>query len=80
MYPSVCLQSINEEIQSNFNGTLHHGFLFDLEGFKNELSQQEFRDITEYQVKTFSMNELIKSYLIHNGYIETLQAIEEDTL
>ena len=21
MYPSVCLQSINEEIQSNFNGT-----------------------------------------------------------
>lgn len=37
LYASVCLQSINEEIQSNFIGSTYNQFMFDIEGFKNDL-------------------------------------------
>lgn len=42
IYPSVCLQSLNEEVSSNF-GT--EQFIFDIEGFKNDLAYSEFMDI-----------------------------------
>lgn len=35
LYPSVCLQSLNEEITSNFGTEL---FLFDLEGFRLDIA------------------------------------------
>jgi len=76
MYPSVCLQSLNEEVSSNF-GT--DQFLFDLEGFKNDLSQAEFMDISRQQLKRPALFELVKSYLIHYAYVESLQALEEES-
>jgi len=42
LYPSVCLQSLNEEITANFGGANSsnpdNNFAFDLEGFRLELS------------------------------------------
>jgi len=38
LYPSVCLQSINEEVVANFSGSRQEQFVFDLEGFKNDIA------------------------------------------
>ena len=78
LYASVCLQSINEEIESNFIGSVHNEFKFDIEGFKKEIALSEYMQITEFPTREASMNKLIRSYLVHQGYIETLQALEND--
>lgn len=53
--------------------------MFDLEGFRLDLAQSEFLDINRYQVKKASILELVKTYLIHYAYVETLQALEEES-
>jgi hypothetical protein len=37
LYPAVCLQSINEEISSNFTGSALDPFLYDLDGLMADL-------------------------------------------
>jgi hypothetical protein len=36
MYAAVCMQSINEELQTNFTGSKNDPFMFDIEGYKRE--------------------------------------------
>ena len=77
IYPSICLQSVSEEVASNFCGSSLDPFVYDLESLVQDLQVKEFKKIRESPINRLGMNDLIKSYLIHYGYIETLQAMEE---
>jgi hypothetical protein len=85
LFPSVCLQSLNEEISANFGGGQHtygesgNNFVFDIEGFRLDLAQAEFMDISRCQIKRASLFEVVKSYLIHYAFVETLQALDEES-
>lgn len=70
LYASVCLQSVNEEISVNF-GKLEQ-FVFDLEGFQLDIAQQEFVDISKQKIDRAGIFEVVKSYLVHYAYVETL--------
>lgn len=43
LYPAICLQSVNEEIASNFTGSSLDPFLYDLDGLLADLQASEFK-------------------------------------
>lgn len=45
LYASICLQSINEEVSTNFNGSIYDEFKFDLDSFKLKLAESEYQEI-----------------------------------
>jgi hypothetical protein len=53
-------------------------FIFDIEDFRNSLVKGEYVEVQRLDVERRKMHELIKSYLLHYGYVETLSAIEAD--
>ena len=69
LYASVCLQSINEEVQATFGNS---SFVFDLEGFKQDMALTEFNEISKVKFQRHQLLELVKSHLIHYSYVETL--------
>mmetsp|Transcript_29595 Transcript_29595/g.28796 ORF Transcript_29595/g.28796 Transcript_29595/m.28796 type:complete len:189 (-) Transcript_29595:865-1431(-) len=82
IYPSICLQSLNEEVSSTFWGGVsqaEQALTFDIEGFRLDLAQAEFLDIKRMPFNRATMFEMIKSYLVHYAYVETLQALEEES-
>jgi hypothetical protein len=46
--------------------------VFDIEGFKNDVAQSEFIDINRNQAQRPSLFDLVKTYLVHYAYLETL--------
>ena len=52
--------------------------MFDIEGFRNDLAYKDFREISSVQIESGGLFELVKSYLVHYAYVETLQALEEE--
>lgn len=73
LYPSVCLQSQSEEVSSRFT----RPFMFDLEAFREERMQNEFRKMWSLPCPEMSMRDMVKEYLVHYGYVETLQALDD---
>ena len=43
-----------------------------------ELYLQEYTEIMKIPVQENSLHQAVKSYLVHYGYVETLQALEYD--
>jgi hypothetical protein len=76
LYPSVCLQAINEEVSTNFLGSCLDPFIFDLDSLQTELQTGYFISVRSLPSDPLSLHDLVKSYLIHYGYIEALQAME----
>lgn len=79
MFASVCLQSINDEVSVKFQPTssLRDQFSFDLQDYRNEILKKEYVKVQAFAADRRKMHEIVKSYLVHYGYVETLQAIEE---
>ena len=50
LYPSVCLQSLSDEVQVTFSPTKSEPFMFDLEDYRNTLLRNEFAKVQEQKV------------------------------
>jgi hypothetical protein len=74
-YPAITIQSMSHHIESNF-GTKK--FVFDMEGYCQQSSLDSFYDICATQFDRAKLHSLVKSYLVHYAYVETLQAYEDD--
>ena len=69
LYPAVCIQSVSHQIKSNFG---LEKFVFDIEGFKQRESLESFFDICQVEFDRSQLHNLVKSYLVHYAYVETL--------
>uniref|UniRef100_A0A7S3EBH9 B30.2/SPRY domain-containing protein n=2 Tax=Rhodosorus marinus TaxID=101924 RepID=A0A7S3EBH9_9RHOD len=76
-YPSVGLQSCGGVVLGNFGDS---PFVFDIEGYAYGEKQETLSSVMQVRVPgsfdTFS--EIIITYLLHNGYIETAKAYAAD--
>jgi len=52
--------------------------LFDLEALQSKVVFKDYGQVKKFAVDSSSMHKLIRGYLEHYGYVETLQAIEDD--
>ena len=68
-YPAITIQSMSHHIEANF-GTSK--FVFDMEGFRQRESQENFFDICSIPFDRAKLHNLVKSYLVHYSYVETL--------
>lgn len=74
-FPAVCIQSQNQSVQANFGV---NKFVFDIEGFQQREGLENFFDICAIPFDRSSLHTLVKSYLVHYAYVETLQAYEDE--
>ena len=75
-FPAVTIQSMSHHIEANF-GTKK--FVFDMEGYRQRESLENFFDICATPFDRAKLHSLVKSYLVHYSYVETLQAYEDGT-
>lgn len=68
-YPAVCFQSISHSISANFG---QQKFMFDLEGFRQREGLESFFDICQTPFDSSKLHGLVKSYLVHYAYVETI--------
>lgn len=62
-------------VSANF-GT--QNFMFDLEGFRQRESLESFFDVCSVKFDRAKLHNLVKSYLVHYAYVETLQAYDDE--
>ena len=74
-YPAVTIQSMSHSVEANF-GTKK--FVFDMDGYGQRESLENFFDICSTPFDRAKLHSLVKSYLVHYAYVETLQAYEDD--
>ena len=55
-------------------------FIFDLDGFCQRECLENFFDICSTPFDQSKMHNLVKSYLVHYAYVETLQAYEDEEM
>nr|CAB3265425.1 ran-binding protein 10-like [Phallusia mammillata] len=77
LFPTVGLQTPNEELSVNFG---QHPFMFDFEDYlihwKNTTKQSIERYVVSEKAGQFQsiLHELVSSYLIHHGYVASTEA------
>jgi hypothetical protein len=69
IFPAVTIQSMSHHIEANF-GTSK--FVFDLDGYRMRESLESFFDICSIEFDRAKLHSLVKSYLVHYSYVETL--------
>lgn len=74
-YPAITIQSMSHSVEANF-GTKK--FVFDMDGYGQRESLENFFDICSTPFDRAKLHSLVKSYLVHYAYVETLQAYEDD--
>ena len=53
-------------------------FVFDLDGYCQRECLESFFDICAMPLDHSKMHDLVRSYLVHYAFVETLQAYEEE--
>jgi len=70
-YPTVGLHSGGEIIQVNFG---QKPFKFDLESMVIEEKERILNSVNKMPIQIGDQNDIIRSYLLHYGYLDTLMA------
>mmetsp|Transcript_18268 Transcript_18268/g.25585 ORF Transcript_18268/g.25585 Transcript_18268/m.25585 type:complete len:427 (-) Transcript_18268:292-1572(-) len=73
LYPTVGLHSQGETITANFG---QQPFSFDLQGFVQEQRDKMNKEISSIDIDINDINNIIRGYLLHYGYADTLAAFE----
>jgi len=72
-YPTVGLHSPGETIIANFG---QKPFKFDIEGMISEQQEKMMTQLNEIPIHVGDVHSLIRNYLLHYGFEETLQSFE----
>lgn len=80
LYPTVGLQTPNEQLLANFG---QHEFVFNFADYINDWRNATHNLVYKHLVKdeqTFSntLNELVQRYLIHHGYVGSIEAFHKN--
>eukprot|EP01119_Soliformovum_irregulare_P021857 TRINITY_DN7356_c0_g1_i1.p1 TRINITY_DN7356_c0_g1~~TRINITY_DN7356_c0_g1_i1.p1 ORF type:complete len:411 (-),score=88.29 TRINITY_DN7356_c0_g1_i1:526-1758(-) len=74
LYPTIGMHSAKESITVNFG---QKPFKFDLDGMLMESREKLRSEVKSIALKTDEVPNLIRQYLLHFGYSDTLQSFEE---
>lgn len=77
LYPTVGLQTPNEELLAKFG---QHEFMFNFRDYLKEWRKRVSEEInTEFtqDEQSHQMNQLVQSYLIHHGYVGSIEAFHK---
>lgn len=70
LYPTVSMHSPGDKIKFNFQGP----FVFDINALIMKEVIEEKKEILKEQILNNDLENLVSSYLLHNGYMDTLAA------
>ncbi|KAJ6383692.1 hypothetical protein OIU78_027061 [Salix suchowensis] len=73
LLPTVAVHSQNEEIEVNFG---KKSFAFDLKEYERQQVMKQQMAVDKISLPPIVSYELVRSYLLHNGYEETLKAFD----
>lgn len=73
LFPTVGLHSQNERVEVNFG---QRPFLFDIEAVVQEERDRRHRQIESIVLPLSVSHSIVRSYLVHYGYKDTLQAFD----
>ncbi|KAG5233197.1 ran-binding protein [Salix suchowensis] len=73
LLPTVAVHSQNEEIEVNFG---KKSFAFDLKEYERQEVMKQQMAVDKISLPPIVSYELVRSYLLHNGYEETLKAFD----
>ncbi len=77
LYPTIGLHSPGETVLVNFGPAVgQKPFKFDLDGMIMEQKQKIFSEINSYPMHVGDVNAIIRNYLLHYGYEDTLKSFE----
>ena len=74
LYPTIGLHSQNEKVELNFGS---RPFQFDVEGMIAEEREQRAAAIRQLEIPTSAPHNIVRSYLRHYGYADTLAVFDE---
>ena len=66
---------MNDEVMCNFG---HYPFVFDLRAYQSRLVSDRYNEVKTKPVELDTVYTLVKNYLSSMGYVETLQAFDEN--
>ena len=72
LYPSVCMHTLNSEILINFG---KENFKFDIKGYYENNLGKKYSELQKINPKFDDMDSLVKEYLFHEGYLQTLKSM-----
>ena len=72
LYPSVCMHTLNSEIVINFG---KDNFKFDVKGYYENNLGKKYSELQKINPKFDEMDSIVKEYLFHEGYLQTLKSI-----
>ena len=72
LYPSVCMHTLNSEIMINFG---KENFKFDVKGYYENNLVKKYSELQKVNPKLDDMDSLVKEYLFHEGYLQTLKSM-----
>ena len=72
LYPSVCMHTLNSEIMINFG---KENFKFDVKGYYENNLGKKYSELQKVNPKLDDMDSLVKEYLFHEGYLQTLKSM-----
>ena len=72
LYPSVCMHTLNSEIFINFG---KENFKFDIKGYYENNLGKKYSELQKINPKFDDMDSLVKEYLFHEGYLQTLKSM-----
>jgi len=73
LYPTIGLHSPNERVRVNLGGSL---FAFDIEAFVRSQRCCQLSAVAGTQLPALSIDSLVRSYLLHFGYEQTLAGLD----
>ncbi|KAJ6975545.1 ran-binding protein M [Populus alba x Populus x berolinensis] len=73
LFPTVAVHSQNEEIEVNFG---KKPFAFDLKEYERQETMKQQMKVDKISLPPIVSYGLVRSYLLHNGYEETLNAFD----
>ena len=76
-YATLSLHSVNELVTFNFGAK---PFKFDIEKLRKEEQTNVIQGIVQQEVHPFDVYQIVYSYLLFNGYADTLNAFKENLL
>jgi len=77
LFPTIGLHSPGETVLVNFGPLVGQKFFkFDIEEMIREQKQKEMSEVSKINVHVGDVNSIIRNYLLHYGYEETLKSFE----
>lgn len=73
LYPTIAVHSQNEEVSVNFG---KEPFVFDLKAYEEQERAKQQMTIEKTVIPQNASNRIVRSYLLHYGYEETLQLFD----